>query len=268
MTIDVGRMVCEFRERRDALDFFDVSCWLGRPWEKAFFSMDGLDELVDGLRRYGIRPAVVSHTMCLQHDSSAGNRTLLSALTGRTGFVAAATLVPEMASSGGWYDYLRDLIRDGVRMVRIFPAAHNYHMDDACVGDMLAAVERLRLPLVVWQTQADWGAVSAACGRYPQLRLVVEGCGRKLFYDNRVYYPLLKRHPNLLLEMHNLVNYLGLDDLVKQFGSTRFLFGSQFPHLDPSSAAALVSFGRMTPVDRRNIACGNLERLLAEVVQA
>ena len=70
---------------------------------------------------------------------------------------------------------------------------------------------------------------------------------------------------NLFLETHNLVNYLGLDDLVSRFGSERFLFGSFFPHLDPNSAAMLLCHGDMDQRDRQNIAHGNLERLLAEV---
>lgn len=268
MTTELGNLICEFRKRRDALDLFDASCWLGRPWEATFWQVTGLDELVAGLQRFGIRRAVVAHTMCLQHDPVAGNRTLLSALDGHTGFVAAATLVPEMAAVGKWRDCLRGMIRRGVRMVRVFPVAHNFRLDDVCCGEMLSAAADLRLPCTVWQNQADWSVVSAVCARHPQLSLIVEGCGRKLFYDNRIYYSLLRRHANLMLQMHNIVNYLGLDDLVQQFGSTRFVFGSQFPHLDPSSAAALVTMGRMSPADRRNIACGNLERLLAEVKQA
>lgn len=268
MTSDVENLIREFRERRDALDLFDASCWIGRPWETSFWQVAGIDELVAGLHRFGIRRAIVSHTMCLQHDPDVGNRTLLATLRNHPGLIAAATLVPEMAATKGWHGCLRDWIRQGVRAVRVFPAAHNFCLDDTCVGDMLAAAEQLRVPLMVWQTQTNWNAVSTVCERYPQLHLIVEGCGRKLFYDNRIYYPLLRRHANLMLETHNLVNYLGLDDLVQQFGSTRFVFGSQFPHLDPSSAAALVTLGRMSPADRRNIACGNLERLLAEVEQA
>jgi predicted TIM-barrel fold metal-dependent hydrolase len=99
------------------------------------------------------------------------------------------------------------------------------------------------------------------------LPVIVEGTGRKLFYDNRVYYALLERFPNLYLETHNLTNYLGLDDLVRRFGSGRFLFGSYFPHEDPNSAAMLLTHGELTAADQENIAHRNLENLIAEVRQ-
>jgi predicted TIM-barrel fold metal-dependent hydrolase len=105
------------------------------------------------------------------------------------------------------------------------------------------------------------------CSRYHELKIIVEGTGRKLFYDARIYYPLLERFPNLYLETHNLTNYLGLDDLVRRFGCRRFLFGSYFPHEDPNSAAMLLTHGRFTTADRENIAHRNLENLIAEVRQ-
>ena len=104
------------------------------------------------------------------------------------------------------------------------------------------------------------------CEDYPELRCHCRRDGRKLFYDNRIYYAVLARCPNLFLETHNLMNYLGLDDLVSRFGSQRFLFGSSFPHLDPNA----LGHAAFTRRDERsetelNIAHRNLDRLMAEV---
>jgi hypothetical protein len=170
-----------------------------------------------------------------------------------------------MARSGDWPGYLRSLIDQGVRLVRLFPVAHNFLLVGAYLGGMLEAIQELRLPLMVWQTQTTWPTIAGVCEKYPELRFVVGGAGRKLFYDNRIYDAFLERYLNLFLETHNLTNYLGLDDLVNRFGSERLLFGSHFPHLDPNSAAMLICHGTMSPCDRHNIAHGNLERLLAEV---
>jgi predicted TIM-barrel fold metal-dependent hydrolase len=130
---------------------------------------------------------------------------------------------------------------------------------------LLEAMEWLHLPIVLWHSEATWPEIAELCRGYPNLRVIVEGTGRKLLYDNRIYYAFLERFPNLFLETHNLTNYLELDQLVKRFGSGRFLFGSFFPHLDPNSAAMPLSHAGFTEEDKRNIAHGNLERLLAEV---
>ncbi|NLX95961.1 MAG: amidohydrolase family protein [Rhodopirellula sp.] len=265
MTSAVEQRVTEYRQRRTALEAFDVNCWLGSPLEPAFTLLDGVADLKAALHRYGIRRAVVSHTMCVRYGAMEGNRELLEAIGGQRDWVAAATLVPEMASGGGWDKLLRAMVADGVRVVRLFPRSHNFLLADDFLGRMLVAVRDLRLPLMIRHTEAAWPEIARLLGKFPDLPVIVEGTGRKLFYDNRSYYPLLERYGNLFLETHNVTNYLGLDDLVKRFGSRQFLFGSYFPHLDPNSSLMPIGDGEMEEEDRLNVAHANLERLLAEV---
>ena len=265
MKTDVKNLVAEYRRRRNSLELFDVNCWLGSPLEPVFTSVDGAGEFKAALQRYGIRRAVVSHTMCVRHGAMEGNQAILEAIRGDRELVAAATLVPEMARSGRWPQLLRSMIAQGVRLVRLFPYSHNFLLDGEYLDGMLEAIQEVRLPLMIWHTQTTWPVLGGLCEKYPHLPVIVEGTGRKLFYDNRTYYQFLKRFPNLFLETHNLTNYLGLDDLVKRFGSRRLLFGSYFPHLDPNSSSMPVRDGQMEEDDRQNIAHGNLERLLAEV---
>jgi predicted TIM-barrel fold metal-dependent hydrolase len=265
MTTDVDKLASQYRQRRDALGLFDANCWLGRPLEPAFAALGDIDNLTAALRRYGIERAVVSHTLGVGCGAEEGNRALVQAIQENEMLLAAATLVPEMACGTNWCELLRQMIDQRIRMVRLFPAAHNFLLAGKYLRGMLEALQQLHLPLVVWNTQTTWSAIAGVCEEFPELPVVVEGVNRKLFYDNRVYYSLLECCPNLLLETHNLVNYLGLDDLVSHFGSQRFLFGSYFPNQDPNAAAMLLCDGDMTQRDRENIAHGNLDRLLAEV---
>ena len=267
MTTNVEQLAEDYRRQRVSLALFDVNCWLGRPFEQTFTTLDGLKSLKTMLARYSIHRAVFSHTMCVRYDAEAGNRALVETLRQDESLVGAATLVPEMARSGTWESVLRPLIADGIRLVRLFPKSHNFLLEDEYLAGMLAALEDLRVPVVLWHTEAAWPEIAEVCSRYRELTVIVEGTGRKLFYDNRTYYALLERFPNLYLETHNLTNYLGLDDLVRCFGSGRFLFGSYFPHEDPNSAAMLLTHGELTAADREHISHRNLEELIAEVRQ-
>ncbi len=267
MTTNVEQLAEDYRRQRDALALFDVNCWLGKPFEATFTTVDGFEPVKKMLVRCGIRRAVFSHTMCVRYDAEAGNRALVETLRQDESMVGAATLVPEMARSGAWDSVLRSLIADGIRLVRLFPRSHNFLLDDEYLGELFQTLQDLRVPVVLWHTEAAWQEIAEVCSRYRELTVIVEGTGRKLFYDNRTYYALLERFPNLHLETHNLTNYLGLDDLVRCFGSRRFLFGSYFPHEDPNSAVMLLTDGEFTDADRANIACRNLENLIAEVRQ-
>lgn len=267
MNTDVEQLAEDYRRQRDSLALFDVNCWLGRPFEPTFAMVDGFVALKEVLARYGIHRAVFSHTMCVRYDAEAGNRALVETLRQDESLVGAATLVPEMARSDSWNIVLMALIAAGIRLVRLFPKSHNFLLDDEYLDGLLQALQDLHLPVVLWHTEAAWPEIAAVCSRHGDLPVIVDGTGRKLFYDNRIYYVMLERFPNLYLETHNLTNYLGLDDLVRCFGSERFLFGSRFPHEDPNSAAMLLTHGELSDDDQQNIAHRNLENLIAEVRQ-
>lgn len=265
MKMEIEHTIARYRQRRDALELFDVNCWIGPPLEPCFSTVEKTAALAEALLRYGIRRAVVSHTVGLRYGAVEGNRELLDAVGRHDSLFAAATLVPEMAEGGSWWEVLRSLIAARVRLVRMFPASHGFLLKGDYLGGLLETLEELRVPLLVWHTQTTWREIAEVCSRYPDLPVIVEGTGRKLFYDNRTYYALLERFSNLFLETHNLTNYLGLDDLVGRFGSARFVFGSYFPHQDPNSAVMPITDGGFSEADRRNIAGGNLQRLIAEV---
>ena len=218
--MDIEQTIAHYRRRRDTLDLFDVNCWTGPPLEPSFSTVEGIGGLKEALLRYGIRRAVVSHTMGWRYGACEGNRELLDAIRGDDALFAAATIVPEMAERGSWTAFLQSYIAARVRFVRLFPAAHDFVLAGEYLGGLLEALEELRLPLMVWHTQTTWRDIARVCQDYPHLPVIVEGTGRKLFYDNRTYYPLLERYLNLFLETHNLTNYLGLDDLVRRFGSS------------------------------------------------
>lgn len=267
MTRALEQRILEYRQQRDVLALFDLNCWLGAPLEPAFATFEGLGALKNGLRRYGIRRAILSHTACVRYDPEAGNRELLEAIRNDGSFFAAVMAVPEMGDGQSWPAVLRQWIAAGARVVRLFPAAHNFALTGAVTAKLFEAMQELRLPLLVWHTQTGWRDIATVCRDFPQLNVIVEGTGRKLFYDNRTYYSLLEQCPNLFLETHGLTNYCGLDDVVMRFGSKRFLFGSYFPHLDPNSAIGPILEGAFADEDRSNLAHANLERLIAEVRQ-
>jgi len=75
----------------------------------------------------------------------------------------------------------------------------------------------------------------------------------------------MEKFPNFYLEIYNLVNYLGLDDMVKKFGSEKLIFGTYFPFSDPNTSIMLLTNGNFTTKDKKNIAYKNLEKLISNI---
>jgi predicted TIM-barrel fold metal-dependent hydrolase len=255
-----------YLESRSALPWFDVNCWIGEKSPMTGERPDTLPALMDGLVAFDIRRAVVSHVMSRDYDPRLGNEEALKAVEGATNAYAAIVVTPAATGEMGEVEQtLAAAIARGARMARIFPLSQTFSTAEWCFGSTLAALEAHRLPLCVWHSQLSWDAIVALAQQHPSLPVIVEGTGRKLLYDSRLFYPALTACPNLHLEIHNLVNHLGVDDLVRRFGPERLLYGSGYPIYDPNTAMALVTHGNFDDAARRLIAGGNLERLLAEV---
>ena len=264
---DVARMVEQYRQARSDLKLLDANLWLGRPRPPEFVTSFGLAALQQRMARYQITGGVVSHFAALSYGPQWANAQLLACLAG-TGLWATVALLPEM-----FYDeergraYLAQAIAGGARLARVFPRSHNFSLRAWCSGRLLHALEASRLPLVVWHTEATWDDIRQVCEAFPHLPVVVEGTPLKILYYDRLFYPLLEQCPNLRLELHNLVNYLGIEDLVHRFGAGRLIFGSNLPVYDPNATIMQISHARVSSAEKALMAHQNLAGLIAGVKQ-
>jgi uncharacterized protein len=261
----VHEFIAEYRQRKQKLDWLDANCWIGVPPHGRFDALETAADTRAALAEYGIQRAIVSHTMARDYGPVAGNEALIEAIHDDQRFYGAAVIAPDGPSDSEFRNYVRRLIAGRVRMIRVFPRMHNFVLSDWCMGRQLSVLEELRIPLVIWHIEASWEEIASVCRRHPRLPVIVEGPERKLLYHNRAYCGLFEAFPNFHLEIHNLVGYQGLDDVVRRFGSQRLVFGSYFPRNDPNAAMMLVTHGDFADEDRENIAHRNIERLMAEV---
>lgn len=264
----VQEQIESYRRRKTALEWLDAHCWIGVGPPGSLRPVTSLEQTLQLLTRYGIRRAVVAHTLARDCDPATGNRLLLDAIADQESLWGAAVLTPDDADEVSLRKRLKLLIVGKVRLVRIFPRSHNWSLSEWGFGPWLDALEDLQLPLAVWHTETTWDEVAAVCQSHPLLPVIVEGPNRKLLYHNRTYYRLFERFPNLHLEIHNLVGYQGLDDMVRRFGSDRLIFGTYFPHQDPNVPMMLVTHGELSEADQANIAGGNMMRLMTGVVHS
>jgi hypothetical protein len=265
MSGQVARLCEAYREARAELAFVDANLWLGRPRSPEFADEPGLSALQQRLARYQIRGGVVSHFAALTYSPSWGNRILLEQVEG-TELWAGIVLMPEMFEpEDAGRCYLDDCLSRGARLARVFPQSHNFSLRSWCSGALLQALADRQLPLSIWHTEVPWEEIRSLCQAYPDLPVILEGTPLKILYYDRLLYPLLAQCPNLRLELHNLVNYLGIEDITRRFGARRLVFGSFMPIYDPNVAMMQVTHARIGEEDKAAIARENLAALVAGV---
>ena len=256
-----------YRRQRAELGFLDASLWLGRPRQPEFARGFDLAALRQHMTRYDLQGGVVSHFAGISYSPAWANEELLSAERGPE-LGAAITLLPEMfeeeATGRG---YLADAISRGARLARVYPASHHFSVRSWCSGALFQALADSRMPVAVWRTELSWEDLRYLCATYPKLPVILESGTQKIIYHSRAYYPLLAQHPNLRLELHNLVTYQGVEDIAARLGARSMIFGSYLPVYDPNAAIMQVTHARLSLEEKRRIARENLAELLAGVRQ-
>ena len=221
------------------------------------------DELIRGMDQHSIEHAVLSAAgEFAAYSNVEGNTAVAEVVRSYPGrFTGFATVNPWLRSKG--IDELKRA-KDhlGFAGLVIHPILQGFEANDPLVFPLVeAAVER---KMIVYVTGgAPYLAmpykIADLAGRYPEGTFIMGHAGWDFHFD--VPY-CLEACPNLWAETskNGLAN---LESLVRKFGSTRLLFGSDHPF---SSYAGEIEKIRLLPgltdLDRDNVFRGNARRLL------
>ncbi|MBX3735575.1 MAG: amidohydrolase family protein [Candidatus Didemnitutus sp.] len=255
------------------LEFFDCDLMLGSPLRTGLAGYDAASAVAE-LARCGVTQALV-YGHALGPDAFATqNRIALDAASAQPRLHACVVL-PQFPLRRGQrvLSLVRELVATGARAFRlereVGPASGALELerfpDAAACWSLLA---RKRLPLFVpaahfpvRDSRFAYGLddVVALCRRHPTLPVVLLHAPYAI---ERQLYTALARAKNLHLAITRFGLFGQLESFVAEFGAERFLFGSGAPWNDPAIARGAVAYAALPLAQRRQIAGGNLRRLL------
>jgi len=180
-----------------------------------------------------------------------------------------AILPPDTGELGSVPDFLDAMRRHGVRALTAFPSRHRFLLDRLACGELLDAMAARRIPLFLPFGQSSggssgWALVGDILRETPGLRLVVIGNGP--WGDDRLFRPLLREHPTLVLDTSRYELDGGIAALCRTYGAGRLIFGSGYPATAIGGALLTALHADLADEDRASILGGNLQRLLDEVI--
>jgi uncharacterized protein len=168
-------------------------------------------------------------------------------------------------------ELIGQMLSQGVRVARLLPGVkggHRFSMEPWCAGPLLEELERHRIPTLIdfmffRRDDPDWKLLYDLTHRYPALPLVMTGWSG---LASRSFFALCKVCPNLYLDTSNYSLYRGLEAFCEKVGARQLIYGSGMPKVAPGVPMTTVTHSNITEKEKTQIASGNLERLLNEVV--
>lgn len=247
------------------MDFFDCNAAYGLPTRRPLLPVAGVGDLQEEMRRAGVRRALVWHIA--QHDASpqVGNAILSADIHAHQNLVGCWSILPNQGREFPPPDrFFDDMMAANVRAIRVFPGSHHYLLNSVSLGDWLAVMDERRVPLLLsMQRGVEWRDVYALLADFPNLVCLIldHGC----WGEDRLFRPLLERYDHVYVDTAHYLLDGGVESLVEHYGASRLLFGSGFPICYFGGMMMALRHAEIDAADKAAVACGNLERILAEV---
>lgn len=250
---------------RAGVDLIDVHAYIG-TFPDALGASTNVFGLLESMDRFGIQRAVVGSSASIHHDPVVGNRELAAALEGQSRLYGCWEGLPDSAGeTGPAHEFVTTAIENRVVAFRIHPTLHGYDLNGPDLVDLLGELEDYGLPVFLDRDQASWGEVERLAFAHPLLSIVVSGIG---YRELRQLAGVLKRHPNVHLDLVNFSSHQGLEWVVEEFGASRILFGTGAPLRDPAESVTRLLWSGLSSSDSRAIGGGNALSLLRMPVVA
>ena len=144
--------------------------------------------------------------------------------------------------------------------VRVFPDEQKFLFNSFYASDILDACQELHMPVIVTKAYDDMFIhdLPDVCEKYPDVPIILPRFGQN---KSRYYFPILKKLPNVYLDMSIMLDVASIEEICQRFGSERLVFGSALPNYEPSGAYGLLFYANISQQEKENIAHANFERL-------
>ena len=245
--------------------FFACDPLLGLPRVAPLGYRPDRDDLLAEMQRLGVSHAIVRHRAALETSPMAGNAVIARDIGATDALLPSWFLTPDGIEPD--FDIrkaVERMLAANVKVCWTDATAEIFSLQPWCSGPMYEVLQERQVPFILRYETAMANDLDQILSAFPRLRLILLSVPR--VGRNRLVYPLLQRHPSLMLCLsHAYSVQQGYEDLVKTFGEDRWVWGMGYPEAEGGSAVTGLTYADLPISAKEKIAHGNIERVLSEV---
>ncbi len=214
--------------------------------------------------RVGVEKVCVSSFMSIGPDYGTGNKMVAEVIANHPErFIGYAVVNPNQP--GKITTELERCFDDyGMRAIKLHPALHRYPIGGPAYEKVFEFAAVRRVPIL----SHEWGApdlLDRLAREYREVNFIMAHTG---FWDGRsdfTYASVVGSNENVFVDLaYTNIYYSVLEELVDLLGSSKILFGSDFPLHDLAYQLGRVLFAKLGDEDKRMILGGNMLKLMGE----
>ena len=237
---------------------FDANIGVGHRRDRPA-PFEDASELLDEMRRHGIERAIVYHVQAEDISPTEGNRALEKWADDDRSFSLQWVAGPNPES----LRQLKGLHAAGkVKSIRL----HNTESAripfvDWIYGELLEWLHQERIPLWVSLADTPPTEIMATLRPFPDLVTVLLGAH---YGHAMMVRPFLRNLSNSFLELSRNETLGGTEDLIREFGVERFIYGSFYPRYALGPMLYYLHHMTLNDAELTAVCSGNLIRILGE----
>lgn len=252
--------------------YIDCYAMIGKRGPKDVEAQYETEVLLEEMEWCGIHGALVAHSTAKEYDPMFGNRLLMRELKKSKRLYGVWAVMPhhtgEMPEPK---DTVKEMLDNGIRAAKMYPRAHRYPFTIDFCGELLRELEKNNILLMVEgghmynpdifepSNQVLLSDLDVILSRFPELNVLLQA---SRWESTRYVYPLMKKHNRLHVELSNHQGNRAMEVYAQWFGVERVLFGTGALEKSPGAAKAFVDYCTLSDEGKRQIAAGNVARLL------
>jgi len=244
-------------------EYFDINVMIGKPTVVQLDKWLTIDRLSVEMDRFNIKKALVYHSYSRDYDAHFGNIHLIEEIAECSDIYPSWVLLPlDIFPLNNPEKLIEGFKKNNIRAIRLFPEFHNFLLEEEIIGDLLAPLEEIGIPVIVSPNKVGWKDIFNTLKNHPQLKLILVD----LTYRNSSYvFPLLKRYKDVYIELSGYIPFLGIEGIYRRFGAEQMVFGSNLPYKSPGATLFYIENADIPEEAKDLIAYKNARRLIQEV---
>lgn len=250
----------------EPLSYFDCNCSFGMRGIVYPGSFYKLEDLLKNMENYGIKRALVYHSMAREYNPVVGNGMLMEEIKQYPSLYPVWAVMHHHTGEFPEPGELRKQLKaNNIRAVRVFSAMadQGFGLSEWNCGELFSMLEECKVPLLLgFEQMAGWNELHEICSNHPGLKIIFTGVNYRI---DRNAYALLEKFENLYVETSGYKGFEGIPEICRKFGAHRLVFGSAMPVLSGAAAVSMVNYADISEKEKRMIAYENLDNLLGGV---